>query len=377
MTRPYRECVWCVMDTSDPEIRFDDDGRCHHCAQFEERRTRLLDKRRENERMLDRLVDRVRVNGHGHEHDCILGISGGVDSSFAAIKLKELGLRPLVVHVDNGWNSAAAVRNIAAIVEALELDYESAVLDWEEFRDLQLAFFEASVPEIETPTDIAILASLHDVARERGIRCIVSACNQATEAILPPAWHYDARDVRYLRGIHERFGRGPLRTFPTLGYVREGVDKFVHGIRMFYLLDFIPYARQAAMDRLSEVPGWQRYGGKHHESTITAFVQSYVLPTKFGFDYRRCTLSTQICMGQTTREQALSILCTPPYDPDAIANVEAYVAKKFGITQERLVELIERPPRTHRDYPNDEQLLSRLYDRYRRYVAPRIRMSIG
>lgn len=366
--RSTRVCTRCVMSDTDPDISFDAEGRCNHCTDYLHRIANLTYKPGASDRELAAVVDRMKAAGRGKEFDCVMGISGGVDSCYAAYVAKSLGLRPLAVHMDNGWDSDTAARNIKNVARALGIEYQSVVLDWEEFRDLQLAFLKASVPEIETPTDIAIPAAVHQVAAEHGVRFVISGGNYATEGILPRAWHYNAKDVRFLKAVHRRFGSGKLRTFPTFGFVKESYYKFFKGIRFVYLLNLVPYSKSDAMTKLLEL-GWEDYGGKHYESTITGFVQSYLLPVKFQIDYRRATLSSQICAGEITRDEALAILTTPPFDAQRAWEEKAYVAKKFGITLEEMDAILAAPPKTHRDYPNNEWLLEPLYGVYRRFFS--------
>ena len=215
-----RVCTRCVMSTTDPEITFDAEGRCNHCTDYVDRIANLTYKPGTSERELAAIVERIKAAGRRKEYDCVVGVSGGVDSCYTAYVVKSLGLRPLAVHMDNGWNSDSAVKNIKSVARTLGIDYQSVVLDWEEFRDLQLTFLRASLPEIETPTDIAILAALHRVAAENGVRFIIMGGNYATEGILPRAWHYNCKDVRFLKAVHRRFGSGKLGTFPTFGFVK-------------------------------------------------------------------------------------------------------------------------------------------------------------
>jgi N-acetyl sugar amidotransferase len=364
-----RVCTRCVMSTTDPEITFDAAGRCNHCTDYLDRIANLTYKPGTSDRELATIAERIKAAGDGKEYDCVVGVSGGVDSCYAAYVVKSLGLRPLVVHMDNGWNSDTAVKNIKNVARTLGIDYQSVVLDWEEFRDLQLAFLRASVPEIETPTDIAIPAALHRVAAENGVRFIIMGGNYATEGILPRAWHYNAKDVRFLKALHRRYGSGKLGSFPTFGLVKETYYKVFKRIRLVYVLNLVPYSKREAMEKLQNELGWEYYGGKHYESKITGFVQSYILPVKFQIDYRRATLSSQICAGEITREEALEILKKPPFDAARVREEKAYVAKKFGITLEEMDAILAAPPRTHRDYPNNERRLELVYGLYRRFVA--------
>jgi N-acetyl sugar amidotransferase len=359
------------MDTSDPEISFDDTGRCNHCRVYEEQISKLTYQGPESQRELETVVARIKHAGRASEYDCVLGISGGVDSCYAAYVAKSLGLRPLAVHMDNGWDSDTAVKNIKNVAAGLGIDYQSYVLDWEEFKDLQLSFLKASVPEIETPTDMAIPATLHRVAAENRVKFIISAGNYATEGILPKAWHYDAKDVRYLNAVHDRFGNRKLKSFPTFGYWSEAYFKLIKGIRFVYVLNYVPYSKTEAVKFLENDLGWKNYGGKHHESKITAFVQSYVLPVKFNIDYRKATLSTQICAGEVSRKSALEQLRRSPFDPAKIDGDMEYIAKKFEITRGELEKILALSPKSHLDYPNNQRFLEVLYRTYRRWFAPR------
>ena len=364
-----RVCTRCVMSDTDPDITFDAEGRCNHCTEYFDRLANKTYRPGESERELEAIVERVKAAGRGKDYDCVIGMSGGIDSSYTAYVVKSLGLRPLAVHMDNGWDSDTAARNIKNLAQTLGIDYESVVLDWEDFRELQLAFLRASVPEIETPTDIAIPAALHRIAAENGVRFILVGGNYVTEGILPRAWHYNAKDVRFLKAVNRRFGNGKLGSFPTFGFVKETYYKFVKRIRLVYVLNYVPFSKTEAMRKLQEELGWEYYGGKHYESRITGFVQSYILPVKFHIDYRRATLSSQICAGEIARDEALEILKAPPFDPARAQQEKEYVAKKFGITQEEMDAILADAPKTHRDYPNSERFLEFLYGVYRRLFS--------
>jgi hypothetical protein len=268
--------------------------------------------------------------------------------------------------MDNGWNSEEAVLNIKNIAKTLEVDYESYVLDWEEFKDLQLAFLKASVPEADTPTDIAILASLHKVASKYGIKYIISGGNFATEGILPKCWHYNAKDLTYFNHIQKKFGTVKLRKFPTFGFQKEMYYKLVRRIKMIYLLNYVPFVKEEAMKLLKKELDWKYYGGKHYESKYTGFIQSYYLFEKFEIDYRRATLSSQICTGEVSREDALEILQTKPFNDEKVLEEKKYIAKKLGISFDEFEKIIHLPGKLYRDYPNDEKKLSFIYDTYRK-----------
>ena len=361
----YAECTRCVMDTSDPEIIFDDEGRCNHCREYLERLDRRETENGAQERQLAMLIERIQRDGRGRPYDCVVGVSGGADSTYSTLIACSLGLRVLAVHIDNGWDTATAVKNIRRSVDRLDIDYEAVVLDWDEFRDLQLAFFKASVPEIETPTDVAIPGGLHQVAAAHDVKYIIGGGNPWTEGILPKSWHYDAKDATYLRAIHREFGTRKLRTLPTFDWRQESYYKFVRGIRIVYPLELVSYTSESAARTLRDELGWEPPGGKHHESTITRFVQAYVLPTKFGIDYRRATFSTRICAGELSREEALRALEKPPFDREQNEIDKRYVAKKFRVAPAELDAILARPPKSHYEYSNDQEFLERLYATYR------------
>ena len=253
------------------------------------------------------------------------------------------------------------------IVSKLDFDYQSYVLDWEEFQDLQLSFLKASVPEAETPTDIAIQAALHIIAAKHNIKYIISGGNFATEGILPKIWHYDAKDAKYLKSIHKIFGTKKLKTFPTFDYRKEMYYKLVKGIKTIYLLNYVPYSKKEAMRVLEKELAWRYYGGKHYESKYTGFLQSYILPEKFNIDYRLATFSTQICAGEIKREEAMTELSIKPYDPIKAEEEKEYVCKKLNISLEEFNEIMNLSPKTFNNYPNNKRILEFIYDVYRKF----------
>ncbi len=362
----YQQCTRCVMDTSDPEITFDEKGYCNHCTEYFEKTSKLIYQGADSEIKLKQLVENIRKSGKNNDYDCVIGISGGVDSIYTAYLAKQLGLRVLTVHMDNGWNSELAVHNIEKILKKLEMELNTIVLNWEEFRDLQLSFLQASVPEAETPTDIAIPAALHKIAARHNIKYILSGGNYATEGILPKSWHYDAKDVKYLKSIHQRFGTKKLKTFPTFGFQKEIYYKYFKGIKMVYPLNYLSYNKKEAIHILEKELDWKDYGGKHHESIYTKFIQSYLLFEKFGIDYRRATYSTQICSGVMSREEALSEIIKKPYDESKLEEEKEYISKKLNITTEELNSIINQPAKSFRDYPNNQKTLEFIYDIYRK-----------
>lgn len=367
--REYQQCVRCVMDTTDPEIKFDENGICNHCTDFLKKRKDVRAMKKLGAEYLPELIEKIKKSGKNKKYDALLGISGGSDSCYAGYLLKKLGIRTLLVHMDNGWNSDDATLNIKNIAKKLGFDYQSYVLDWEEFKDIQLAFLKASVVEAETPTDVAIQGALHRIAASNGIKYIISGGNLATEGILPKVWHYNARDTKYFNYIQKTFGTKAAQKFPNFGYQAEMYYKLVKGIKIIYLLNYVDYNKAEAMKILQEELGWKNYGGKHHESRFTKFVQSYLLPKKFDLDYRKATLSSQICSGATTREQAIEALKEPIYNEADMEREKEYIAKKLGISKEELNKLIELPGNYYYEYPNNEKRLNFIYKIYKRYFS--------
>lgn len=365
----YRQCTRCVMDTSDVDITFDDKGICNHCYDYDHRISKKIYKGKESDESLDKIVENIKKSGAGKEYDCVIGISGGVDSCYVAYKAKKLALRPLLVHMDNGWNSEISVKNIKNITDKLGFDYESYVLDWENFKDVQYAFLKASVPEMETPTDIAIPEALHSIAAKYGIKYVISGGNYATEGILPKTWHYDAKDYKYFNHIIKKFSKNNKVKFPFFDWKKEIHYKFFKGIKIIYLLNYINYNKNHAMQVLENEMGWRYYGGKHYESKYTGFVQSYLLTEKFNIDYRRATLSTQICAGEISREKALEELKNKPYDSEKIKEEMIYICKKINISIDEFQQIMKDKPKIYRDYPNNEKFLNFIYDFYRKIYS--------
>ena len=354
MSSTYRICERCVMDTSDPEIQFDDDGICNHCRKMVQLLSTIVNP---DPNLLQMTVETIRREGRSKRYDCILGISGGVDSTYAAYLVKRLGLRPLAVHLDNGWDSELAVKNIENILNLLGIDLYTHVLDWDEFRDLQLAFLRAGTPDCEIPTDHAIWAVLYQVAKREGVRHIISGMNIRTEGILPSTWTYGAYDWRYIRSVHAKHGTVPLRSFPRFTLTDRFMNYLVRRLRVFRVLDHIDYRKQDAMAVIQKELGWRDYGGKHGESIYTRFYQAYILPTKFSIDKRRAHLSALIVSGQTSREKALSEILQAPYSQQVLMEDREYTIRKLGLSAVEFEKIMVATPRSHRDFHSHESLL--------------------
>jgi N-acetyl sugar amidotransferase len=309
--------------------------------------------------VLEQIVARIKADGARKDYDCIIGVSGGIDSSYLVYVAKEmLGLRPLVFHVDAGWNSQVAVNNIERLIEGLGLDLYTEVIDWEEMKDLQLAFFKSGVPHIDTPQDHAFFATMYKFAEQNGVRYILTGANYSTECVRNPVeWMYYQSDSTQLRDIHRRYGTRPLRSFPTTSILRHKVYlRYVKRIRVVTPLNYIPYRKTEAMTLLTERFGWQPYPQKHFESRFTRFYEGYWLPTRFGYDPRRVQYSSLILTGQMKRDEALAKLAEPPLTPDEVRIELEYVASKLDTSVVELKGYIEAPKRTYRDFKSQHRV---------------------
>jgi N-acetyl sugar amidotransferase len=359
--RRYQICANCIMDTTDSNITFDARGWCDYCNNFHQNILPNWHPDETGARQLAKEVDEIKRAGKGRDYDCVIGLSGGVDSSYVTYLAKqELGLRPLLLHVDAGWNSQQAVNNIEKLVDGLGLDLHTEVVDWLEMRDLQLAFFKAQVPHLDTPQDHAFFAGLYNFAAKHGVKYILTGANYSTECVREPLeWHYHASDLRQIKDIHRRFGSRPLKTFPLADiFTYKLYYRYVKGVRVSKPLNCVPYIKDDAMRLLIQRFGWQRYAHKHYESRFTRFYEGYWLPTKFGYDKRRAHFSSLILTKQMTREEALRKIGLPAYDDETIAHDFEYVATKLDITVDELRELMRAPNRTYRDYRNNMPMIN-------------------
>jgi len=339
-------CSRCLYDTTISGIRFDENGVCNFCAIHDEME-KLYPLNEQRKAQLDGLIDKIKRGGQGKPYDCIVGVSGGRDSTYTLYTAVKRGLRPLAVHFDNGWNSEIAVSNIKNAIKKYNIDLVTVVADWEEFKDLQLSFLKASVSDAEIPTDVAIHAVLHDVAAREGIKYILSGHSFRTEGIVPKDWTY--MDGRYLNSVHKRFGHTRITTFPNVTLSSLFYYSLIRGIRVIPILNYFSYDKKKAGKELETEVGWVDYGGHHHESVYTKFFQSYLLPLKFGIDKRKLALSARVRSGQTSRDEALEEIRKEPY-PYEMSTVE-YTISKLGLTQTEFDAIMNAPIKTFRDYP--------------------------
>ncbi|CAM5188322.1 hypothetical protein CDEF62S_02700 [Castellaniella defragrans] len=341
------------MDTSDPDISFDGDGVCSHCHNFDEVTSKSWYPNEEGGRRLSEICDRIRRAGAGQEYDCILGLSGGIDSSYLALKIKDYGLRPLVVHVDAGWNSELAVFNIEQITNYCGYDLHTQVIDWEEMRDLQVAYLRSGVANQDVPQDHAFFTSLYRFAVKNRIRYVISGGNIATESVFPSAWHHAAMDADNMLAIHRKFGTRRLKTFPHIGIFQYYLYfPFIYKMKTVRPLNYMPYDKGSALQFLKETIGYKDYGRKHGESVFTKFFQNYYLPKKFGYDKRRPHLSSQIMSGQMSRNDAMRALEEPLYDERELREDMEYVARKLGLSVAELEQLCSGHGRDYSEYDN-------------------------
>lgn len=362
-SRPFQVCTRTVMDTTDPDITFDEQGVSNHALEFDRTMKPILAAAMAGEREpeLITLVDKIKRAGRGKAYDCVIGISGGVDSSYLAYQAVQMGLRPLAVHFDSGWNSELAVDNIHNIVNRLRLDLVTDVVDWREMRDLQLSFFKSGVANCDIPTDHAFPAVAYREAAKYGIRYILSGHNLATESIMPKAWGYNAADARHVKAIQRRFGNVRLKTYPTMGIFKRYVWwGYIRPITTIQMLNYLPYRKDEAKSVISNELGWRDYGGKHYESVFTRYFQGSYLPKKFGFDKRKAHLSSLILSGQIIREHALAELERKDYPEELERQDHEFIAKKLGITVDEFDDLIGAPPVSYKAYANSEWLFDLL-----------------
>lgn len=361
----YRQCTLSVMDTvADPDIRFDEKGICNYYQDYLKAAAEHVKSGEEGKRELETLINRIKDDGKGKPYDCIMGLSGGVDSSYVAYLCKQYGLRPLAVHFDNGWNSELAVKNIENMVNKCGFDLYTLVVDWEEFKDIHLAYIKASVVDIEVPTDHAIGATLYKLALKHNIKYSLSGSNVNSEFVMPRSWIFNKADHINLLDIHKQYGTKKIKTFPlndTMLKKRVQMAK----TQSVNLLNYVDYNKLEAKKIIGQELGWRDYGGKHYESLFTKFYQAYILPEKFGIDKRKPHLSSLIFSGQMNKEEALEELKQPLYEPSVLAQEKSFFLKKLGLSESEWQTIMNTPRRSHYDFATERPL-----DEHYKWIKP-------
>lgn len=352
-------CVRCVMDTTVEDVVFDEEGVCNYCKNFE---LRIKNESITNkEEALLNLVKKIKEDGKSKEYDCVIGVSGGVDSSYVAHLVKDLKLRPIAIHLDNGWNSELAVSNIEKLLTKLDIDLVTHVIDWNEFKDLQKSFIRSSIKNLEIPTDHAIGAIMFKIANKYGIKYIINGSNLVTEGILPVEGFGRNIDYKLLKSVHKKFGSVKLKTYPSMSLKKWAYNIFVKKIKYIPLLNYVDYVKEDAIVLLEEKYGWKRYGGKHYESIFTRFYQGYILPKKYGFDKRIAHLSTMIMSKQISREDAIKELNENPYgnNQDLLEEDKAFLLKKLDFSKEEFERILKEPSKRPEDYPSSDWMFKK------------------
>lgn len=359
MSEGYQICSRCVMDTSAKEIAFDDQGVCNFCTDFLNRSGQVIHLSTDlKNQKLDAFIEKIKSAGRGKRYDCIIGVSGGVDSSWVLVQAVKHGLRPLAVHMDNGWNSELAQNNIANLVKGLGVDLYTHVIDWHEYKALMQAFFDADVIDVELLYDNAMLAVNYEMAAKHNVRYILSGSNQATEGMrIPKEWNWFKYDKKNIKAIGKLFGGVKIKTFPSIGTFGFIYSTFVRRIEWTSILDLMDYNKFEAMEHLKKSYGYKPYPYKHYESIFTRFYQGYILPEKFSVDKRRLHLGTLVVSGQLSREKALDGIKGIAYSSEQeLLDDRQYFIKKMGWTESQLVSYLERPEKSHERYGSEISL---------------------
>ncbi|MDP2175521.1 MAG: N-acetyl sugar amidotransferase [Bacteroidota bacterium] len=361
-SQQIQECSQCLLNTKDTSyISFDDNGVCSYCQSYKHK-VFSLGSANEKSDYLKTKINEIKLHGKGKKFDCLLGLSGGVDSSYMAFLAHELGLKPLVIHLDNGWNSEIAVKNIEKICEKFGFELYTYVIDWEEFVGLQKAYLKAGVVDIEVLTDHAIYAILNKLSYKFKIKYTLSGFNYETEAIMPKGWTYSKRDFLNIKDIVAKYGEEvKFKTYPYINFYKALFYYWFLKLETFELLNFVEYDKETAKKTLISEIGWTDYGGKHYESVFTKFYQSYILPVKFGIDKRRAHLSNQICAQKISKKQANQILETKPFDEQLISMERDYILKKFSLSEKEFEKIMQEKPRPHSEFDTDQRLWNRYF----------------
>lgn len=354
--RGYQQCVHCIMDTSDPNITFDDHGVCEYCNNFQTTIKPNWHTGKDGQDALAVIATKIKKEGQGKDFDCIIGLSGGLDSSYTAYVAKEImGLRPLLFHVDAGWNTDQAVGNIEKLVDGLGLELYTEVINWEEMKDLQLSFLYSQIADQDMPQDCAFFSALYKFANNHNIKHIITGANYSTECCREPEqWGaYPGLDKMLIKDIHRKFGKKTLKTFPMMDiFVYKVLQQHILGMKVVKPLNLVPYIKSEAEETLERLFGWKKFQHKHHESRFTRFYEDYWMPRKFGYHKRRAHFSSLIMTGQMTRDAALQRISKPEMDEHFLKQEFEYVANKLDLTVAELQEIFEGKNKTYKDYKN-------------------------
>lgn len=357
--RNYKVCTRCVMDTTDPVITFDEQGVCDHCHDFDANVKPNWHTDEKGKQELNVLIKKIKDAGKGKEFDCLLGLSGGLDSSYMLhMAVRKFGLRPLVFHVDGGWNSELAVHNINVMIDKLGLDLYTEVINWEEMKNFQLALFKSGMPHLDMPQDHAFFATMYHFAEKHNIPYILNGGNFSTECVqYPMEWFYYATDIRLIKDVLKQFGTRKMDSYPFSSVFRHKIYlKYLKGVHVVKPLNHHPFLKKEAISLLENEYNWRSYPQKHFESRFTKFFEGYWLPERFGYDTRRVQLSSLILTNQMSRAEAMDILAHPSYDPATIDEEFSYIATKLGITSEELRSYFTMPKKYYWDYKNQQNL---------------------
>jgi N-acetyl sugar amidotransferase len=368
--REYQACTNCVMDTTDSKIVFDENGMCDHCNNFYKNIKPNWNPDDIGAKELKKIVDKIKDDGKGKKYDCIVGISGGVDSSYLIYMAKEKwGLRPLAFSVDTGWSLNVANENISKLVKGLDVDLYTDIVNWDQMKDLQLSYFKAQVPYQDTPQDHAIFAGLYNYASKNGFKYVITGGNFSTECIREPNEWVHVNDVRQIKDIHRKFGKASLKGFPLCGMFKYRLYyRYIKGMKIIKPLDLIPYYKEDVIKELHDRFGWEKYKNKHFENTFTRFYEGYWLIKKFGYDKRRAHLSSLILTGQIKRDEALEIIKNPPYSVEEAMQDMEFIASKLGLTKSEFEKMMNGENKTYKDYKSELTSIS---------LAIKIAQSVG
>lgn len=343
------ECKRCLFNSLMPSVEINDKGICNYCKLYDELDFSHPVNNPDNT-LLNKLIEKIKNAGAKKKFDCIIGVSGGTDSTYTLLLAKRSGLRPLAVHFDNGWDSELSVANIHNALQILDIPLETYVVNWEEFKDLQRSFLKASVPEAEIPSDLAIVSVLYKYAHRHNVKYILNGISFRTEGNMPLIWGYC--DGKYLKSVHKKFGTVPLKTFPNLTLAKMFYYNIIRRIKVVRFLNYVNYTKPGAQAILEKELKWKNPGGHHYESIYTRWYQGYLSPVKFNIDRRIVALSAQVRSGHILKEKASSILKSPHYPESRIIEDKEYIIKKLGFSNEEFEQILKEPPLNFLSYPS-------------------------